>query len=118
LYVALFLQPSRRFLELFRICDKHGIPRPTVLITEWGWTYEHVPSPEEAIEHVEWASRLYAPYPQVKGAAIWYLGDGYGDVEHETQRLIKPLMIYSLTHYVPVSPASATVPANPELYRP
>ncbi len=27
-----------------------------------------------------WASELYAQYPQVLGAGIWYLGSGFGDV--------------------------------------
>ncbi|MCP4426306.1 MAG: hypothetical protein GY803_17585 [Chloroflexi bacterium] len=107
-----------RFLELFRICDRHGIPRPTVLITEWGWTYEHVPEPEPALRDIEWAARLYAPFPQVKGAAIWFLGGGYGDIEDETQRLIQPVTEYSLLNYfaMPQFPNQSSL--APEQYRP
>lgn len=109
-----------RFLELFRIADAYGIPRPTVLITEWGWTYRHVPEPGLAMQHIDWASRLYAPYPEVKGAAIWHLGGGdtFAEIAEEAQQLIAPLRILSLTHYyvVPRPPEQASV--DPEQYRP
>ena len=108
-----------RFLELFRICDQYGIARPAVLITEWGWTYEEVPEPEQALRDIAWANRLYAPYPQVKGAAIWFLGgeDGgdYGSISIQTQRLIRPLTDYSLQHYftAPLPPNQAAVDPAP-----
>lgn len=107
-----------RFQELFRICDQYGIPRPTVLITEWGWTYEQVPAPEQALRDIAWASHLYAPYPQIKGAAIWYLGGGFSDIANQAQRLIYPVMVYSLTNYfaMPVPPAQA--PIDPNAYSP
>ncbi len=104
-----------RFQELFRICDQYGIPRPTVLISEWGWTYEDVPSPDKALRDIAWAANLYAQYPQVKGAAIWYLGGGYGQIEVETQRLIQPLTVFSLQNYftAPLSPNQAAVDPAP-----
>ncbi len=86
-----------RFQSLYQITDGMGIARPTVLITEWGWTYETVPYSQTAIEHIDWANRLYAPYPQVKGAAIWYLGPGYDSIADQAQRLIEPVMIHALT---------------------
>lgn len=88
-----------RFQQLFAAADANGLPRPTVLITEWGWTYQNVPAPEQAMADLAWAAELYAPYPQIKGAAIWYLGPGYGDIDNQTQRLIAPLTLYTLTHY-------------------
>jgi hypothetical protein len=107
-----------RFQQLFQIADRHGIPRPTVLITEWGWTYQHVPPIDDALQDIAWASALYAPYPEVKGAAIWYLGGGFGGIAEEAQRLIRPLTHYNLGHYfvVPLPPERA--PINPELHRP
>lgn len=109
-----------RFQELFRIVDQHGIPRPTVLITEWGWTYKNVPPPGEAMQDIAWAARLYAPYPQIKGAAIWFLGSGhaFSGVADQTQRLIDPLMNYTLRNYFVVPPPAVEAPINPELYRP
>jgi hypothetical protein len=107
-----------RFLELFRIADAYGIPRPTVLITEWGWTYVEVPEPAQAMTHIEWASRLYAPYPQVKGAAIWYLGPTHANLADLTQRLIHPLLAYSLTHYFIVPRPPDLAPLNSAQYPP
>lgn len=93
-----------RFQFLFDVCDHYGIPRPTVLITEWGWTYNHVPDIDDALEDIRWAAWLYAAYPQVKGAAIWYLGDTPGTVEDQTAMLIEPVADYSLSHYFGVTP--------------
>lgn len=95
-----------RFQKLFDICDKHGIPRPTILITEWGWEYDNVPSPDDAMEDIEWASWLYAAYPQVKGAAIWYLGEGvqFGSIHDQTQKLIAPVHDYSASSYFVIHP--------------
>ena len=107
-----------RFQTLFQITDQYGIPRPTVLITEWGWTYEEVPTPEQALRDIAWASRLYASYPQVKGAAIWFLGGQFGEIANLAQRLIEPMTSYSLQNYftAPLPPAQA--PIQPEAYQP
>ena len=90
-----------RFQTLFDVCDDHNIPRPTVLITEWGWEYQHVPTPSAALEDIAWASWLYAAYPQVRGAALWSLSTDatFGSVDDEAQQLIAPLTDYALSHY-------------------
>ncbi|MCA9930495.1 MAG: hypothetical protein KC419_18555 [Anaerolineales bacterium] len=88
-----------RFQELLRIVDNQQIPRPTILITEWGWTYERVPEPEQALADVAWAARLYGRYPSVKGAAIWYLGSGFDQIANRAQKLIEPVTQYTLQHY-------------------
>jgi PKD repeat protein len=84
-----------RFERLFSICDGWGIPRPTVVITEFGrpGSYD-LPSTLDL--DVPWAARLYARHPQVKGAALWYLGVGGPP---ETWQLIGPLTGYSLQNY-------------------
>jgi hypothetical protein len=46
-----------------------------------------------------WADRLYSEHPQVKGAAIWYLGPGFGGIANQAQPLIAPLTEYSLQNY-------------------
>lgn len=107
-----------RFQQLFQVCDAFGIPRPTVLITEWGWEYRDIPPPEQALADIEWANRLYAPYPEVKGAAIWYLGDGYGDIHEQTEKLIEPVMIDALTTYFTAPLPSTPAPIEPEKYQP
>lgn len=105
-----------RFQQLFLICDRYGIPRPTVLISEWGWTHRDVPPPEQAIQDIAWASALYALYPEVKGAAIWYLGPEFAGIADLAQQLIEPLTIYTLRNYHtrPLPPAQA--PIDPELF--
>ncbi len=105
-----------RFQALFAVCDAHGIPRPTVLITEWGWDSTSVPTVEEALDDIAWASWLYAAYPQVKGAAIWYLGGGFGDIANEARLLINPVRDYSLMHYFGYTPGIGAV--DPQLFMP
>lgn len=107
-----------RFQELFRIADANGIPRPTVLITEWGWTYEHVPPPDEALADIAWAAQLYAPFPEVKGAAIWYLGSGFADIHNETQQLIRPLTLFTLQNYFAAPQPPNKAPIQPQLFQP
>jgi hypothetical protein len=103
-----------RFQQLFWVCDFAGIPRPTVLITEWGWEYQDVPYTPEAIEHINQVSRLYALYPEVKGAAIWHLGGGFGGIAEQANLLVLPLAEYTLAHphFVP----SDRVRINPRLF--
>jgi hypothetical protein len=117
-----FEYPDRvgRFMQLFEICDRHNIPRPTILITEWGWSYNRVPSVTHAMEDIAWAARLYAPFPQVKGAAIWHLGGGesFGNIAGPAQNLIEPVMDFTLTHYFVVPPFWVQASVDPDLYTP
>lgn len=101
-----------RFQELFAVCDEFGIARPTVHITEWGWEYQSVPPPDRAMDDIRWANKLYGPYPQIQGAAIWYLGRGgeFGSIHNETQQLIAPLTELTLNETFPVE---LDVPAEP-----
>ncbi|MBP6788531.1 MAG: hypothetical protein KA170_13135 [Candidatus Promineofilum sp.] len=106
-----------RFLDLFRVADKHGIARPTVLITEWGWSYDHIPAEPLAMEDVTWAARLYAAYPQVKGAAIWNLGkleDVLLPLNTQLRDLIDNMLALSLdtTFSAPAAPEQAPLDAG------
>jgi hypothetical protein len=105
-----------RFQLLFQVCDAYNIPRPTVLITEWGWEYQDVPDPATAMEHIAWASWLYAAYPQVQGAAIWYLGGGFGDIALQARDLIVPWQAYALSHYFIIQQGQGTI--DPAIFRP
>ena len=107
-----------RFQHLFQICDENGIPRPTVLITEWGWENQNVPDVPEAMDDITWASWLYAAYPQVQGAAIWYLGGGseFGDIANQAQRLIAPWKDYASSNYFIIVQGQGRV--DPEIFRP
>ncbi|HSH03621.1 MAG TPA: NBR1-Ig-like domain-containing protein [Anaerolineae bacterium] len=88
-----------RFKLLFDICDKHNILRPTIHITEWGWEYQDIPNATDALAAIKWANQLYGPYPEIKGAGIWYLGGGsqWGNIADQTQKLIRPLTELTLT---------------------
>jgi len=107
-----------RFQELFNICDQNWIKRPTVLVTEWGWEYDMVPEPADALADIQWASWLYAGYPEVKGAAIWYLGKSYEfpTIADQTQKLIAPVQEYSLKNYFHRPPGKGVI--DPGLYHP
>lgn len=92
-----------RFTQLFDICDKHGLKRPKVIMSEWGWTHRRVPSSRNAIDHIREVNELYARYPEILGAAIWYLGGGF-DIADGAQKLIGPVTDFSLSYSTEVEP--------------
>ena len=100
-----------RFLNLINTCAAHGIPYPTIHLTEWGWEYDAVPTPETAMIHIAWADGIYRPYATVKGLAIWYLGPGFGDIANQAQRLIAPVTQFNL-YNPPTPPTPPTTPVN------
>jgi PKD repeat protein len=99
-----------RFQMLFDVCDANGIPRPTVVVTEFGWVYDDIAdSVQQAMEvDLPWAAELYAQYPQVLGASIWYLGPGFGGIANKAQPLIAPMTAYSLQNYFVIPQESST----------
>jgi hypothetical protein len=107
-----------RFQDLFDVCDQHGIARPTILITEWGWEYNHVPDVPVAMLDINWAAWLYAAYPEVLGAAVWYLGGGgqFGNIANEAQRLIAPMADYAVSHYFIIDPGIGQI--DPDIFLP
>jgi hypothetical protein len=109
---ALYPYLIGRFQALLDVCDNYGIPRPTILITEWGWTHERVPGPTEALSDLRWASHLYAAYPNVKGAAIWYLGGGFNNIRNLTQPLIDPVAQFTLSNYYWVASGKGAIDSS------
>lgn len=81
-----------RFRQLIDACADMGVRCPKILITEFGWEYRNVPSPDVAMPQLLEAAKLYAAYPEVLLAAIWYLGGYFGDIHNQTQRLILPVI--------------------------
>jgi len=102
-----------RFARLFGVCDANGIAHPTTVMTEWGWTLWDVPEPDKAMSDIAQVAELYAQYPAIKGAAIWYLGGGWQDIHNKTQRLIAPVTEYSLQARFPVNPPTPPTPPIP-----
>lgn len=110
-----------RFLDLFAVADRHGIPRPTVLITEWGWTYNNIPAEPDAMEDIAWAARLYGAFPEVKGAAIWNLGrldDKLLPLNTQMQDLIDNLLAMSLDSYFSAPASPQQTPLDPGQFPP
>ena len=107
-----------RVQDLFQVCDAHNIPRPTVLITEWGWGMgaQDIPTVNVGLEHLAWASWFYAAYPQVSGAAIWFLGPGWDNVADKVELFILPWRDYALSNYYAIEPGRGGI--DPELFRP
>ena len=68
------------------------------------------------MQDIKWAAWLYAAYPQVKGAALWYLGGNFSHIADEAQRLIAPVKDYSLTHYFAYTPGFGAV--DTDLFEP
>ena len=93
-----------RFQHLHAVCDKYNIPRPTILVTEWGWEYENVPGVETAVSHIADIAALYAQHPNIFGAGLWYLGGYFGGICDRAQPLILPVTNYTLTARFPDPP--------------
>lgn len=86
-----------RFGFLFDACENNGIRRPTVLITEFGWTLNDMPAPEIAMPQLEEMAEIYVRFPEILGIAIWHFGSGYNDLRNKAQRLLAPMAEKALT---------------------
>ncbi|MDA0244110.1 MAG: NBR1-Ig-like domain-containing protein [Chloroflexi bacterium] len=100
-----------RFAYLFATCDRLGIARPTVLITEWGWTHEALPKSEVALEQIREANNLYAPHPQILGAALYSLTGG--EVGAAVRKLVEPVTEFALNCLLEVEAEAPEPPATP-----
>lgn len=103
-----------RFKTLFDLCDRKGINRPSVIIGEWGWEMKKIPPADVAMTHIREVSKLYAGYPQILGAGMWYLGNYQGsDIDDQTQRLIAPVTALTLdTVWPDPTPPTEPPPTN------
>ena len=90
-----------RFKNLHNVCDEHGLDYPTLIIGECGWNYNSVPLSESQFsEQLSWLQDVYAPYPNIKGAALWTLGGpGWGSAVDDLIRLM-PVLIDQAVNYV------------------
>lgn len=90
-----------RFQQMFAVCDRHSIRRPNVLIGEWGWGATEAPSVDNAMKDIKRIAALYARYPEVLGAGIWYLGAGFSGIARQVQPLIAPVTEMTVSRTFP-----------------
>lgn len=87
-----------RFQFLLEACDKNSIGRPQIFITEWGWMYDDIG--DTPLEDIRWAAKLVYHVPEVKMAALWYLGGGanWGGIADKAIKLLEPIEKLSLSY--------------------
>lgn len=80
-----------RFNFVFRAADAVNLPRPTVLITAFGWTRDRAPAAvDTAVDDITSAADLYAKFPEIRGAALWSLGTR-NFLARQVAKLIQPV---------------------------
>lgn len=97
-----------RFTQLLQTCNANNISYPEIHVTEWGWEYQNAPEVAQAMNDIAWAHSVYKPYPNVRGAAIWYLGSGWANIANKAQKLIAPVTQFTLAN-----PPAEQPPTNP-----
>ena len=65
-----------RFRFIHEACDSWGITRPTIFVTECGWTLDNMPEPEQAMTDIDFIAKLYNGYENIKFAFLWTLVSG------------------------------------------
>jgi hypothetical protein len=104
-----------RFTKIFDEADRHGVPRPKILVSEFGWTLWHVPSPDLAVaQMVEVANLLYGPYPQILGVAIWFYGMGWNEIRKKAVQLLEPMHQVALGWRMDVNEPEPPEPPEPK----
>ena len=78
-------------------------PRVNIYITEWGWAYNDAPNATQAMNDIMTIAPLYN-VPQIKGAAIWCLNGGWGNLHNIVRTYIEPLRQLTLTTNLPDPP--------------
>jgi hypothetical protein len=108
-----------RFRQLIHACVDNDIEPPPIFFTEWGWTFNCVPEPEQALKDILEVGELYAQFPSVKGAAIWALDGGWSNLAQKTHKLMEPLKeaLIKKRYYDPERPPMNTDPTPDGLPR-
>lgn len=112
-----------RFNYIKDACYQLGINVPDIFVSEFGWTYQDIPSPATAMAQMYSIAKLYAAHPEVKGAMLWYLGGGFDNIADQVQKLIPLVTEASLAWgYSPgpvtPPPAGGTMTDLADFFRP
>lgn len=105
-----------RFQDIHAACPNNNYP--TIFISELGYTYDNIPNDWAKINDFLYkCGELYAQYPNVLGAAIWYLGTGsnWKDIGLKWQPFIPNVqnLIMTTTYPDPVIPPPEPEPEPP-----
>lgn len=68
-------------------CDQLGIAYPNIVISEWAWKYNDMPSQGKAESDIAWLSEFYAQFPNVEGVNLWNLDRNCGECQTLPPRL-------------------------------
>jgi hypothetical protein len=93
-----------RFQFLNDFCDRMGIGRPTIFITEFGWTLWEVPSDtERGMAEIDQAARMYAKARNVKRVYLWCLSrsDDWKGIGKVLNRYIPLIRDYTISTELP-----------------
>lgn len=106
-----------RYRHIFAECDKRGLRRPPIVITECAWRDTDAPPPDEAMEHIVAAQDLYDA-DGILGVCLWSLtgSGGVGEYNHISDRiqpLIGPITDYAIAHKDDVPPVVVPPPPPP-----
>lgn len=82
-----------RFQYLHEAADILGIPRPNIVMSEWGWAYNDMPDIDTAMSDLRILSRVIAEHQNIKGVCLWNLAGGtqWANLPDKLQKLIKPI---------------------------
>jgi hypothetical protein len=93
-----------RYRHIVKVCQQNNIGRPTILIKEFGYTYNAVPEPSRMVDDLRKLFELYPDYPP---ATLWYLGSGYGGIANLLQPAIGNIGEFVAGHEVEVDLAAS-----------
>ena len=89
-YAEVYPHHVGRFQWLYDACDRHGITRPRVAITEWGFSQDGVPTWEEGGAYARDCFGLYSRYA-IDGAALWCLQAWHANVPNQANAFMKSM---------------------------
>lgn len=92
-----------RFRFVHDAADALRVRRPTLFVTEAGWTLNSMPPDEQARRDIDWLARLYGQHANIRGAALWTLqaGAGNGRLPARLNALMPWLTRYTIETDVP-----------------
>lgn len=107
-----------RFQQLHAACDKFGLRHPVIQIKEFGWRERWVPKPETAIPELVTVARMYMQHPNIHGAAIWTVQNGWDQtITNQVQDLIPHLQTAGIAHAQPIpAQQQPTVAVQPVVF--